>query len=208
MNFRTIRDAIITTLGTGAAGNFRVVGFQKQAEAAEQNIDTDRSVQVFYDSGEFPKSSGSLSGNVMHDMTFALELTAAKASAVDLTVLENPASTPAQIQAAFAAKQNAADLADKSLDEMIDLIYQVLMDARQQNFGLSFEVADRWIDDVRKNRPITYGQYVVISGVAQLTCAIDEQASGDDGVLVEDMDFDIPIKDDPVGKAGVLVEQP
>jgi hypothetical protein len=209
MNFRTIKAAIVSVLGAGAAGKYRVIGYQEESMAAEESIDTLRSVQVFYSDGDFPKSSGGLSWDVMHDITFSLRLTVAKAAKVDLAVLQNPSSTQLQYATALAALQKAGSLADDSMDEMIDDIYQTIMDARQIDLGLAVDaVTDRWIESARKNDPIPRGQYAVITGSMELTCSSDEEVLGDTGTPITEMEAENPIKDDPTGKFGVKVTIP
>lgn len=207
MNFRVIKDAVVSVLGAGAAGKYRVVGYPKRAEAAEENLDTLRSIQVFYSDGEFPKSAGGLSGGVMHDITLGLRLTVAKAASADLSVLQNPVSTPAQFAAALAALQDASKLADDSFDEMADDIYQTIMDARNIDLGLSAgDVADRWIGSIRKNDPIPRGEYAVINGTMELTCSVDEEVPEEAGTPITSIEIENPIDGDPNDGLGVIVD--
>jgi hypothetical protein len=213
MNFRTIKAALITELGNAEAGRYRTIGFQKQGQAAIENLGNNRSVQVFYQSGQFPESAGSRDGQVMHDPVYAIQLMVTTEAKADIATINNPASTPVQVAAAIAAMQNAENLADDSIDELIDIIYQVLMDAENIDIGLSVgDVADRWVDSVQKNEPLRRGEYVVLTASMQFTCSCDEEVSGDSGTAGVAIDAEINCEDqdgnaDP-GKAGVLVGGP
>jgi hypothetical protein len=208
MNFRTIKASLISILGAAAAGRYRTIGYQQQGQSADENLSTNRSVQVFYQSGEFDKSGGAISGPVMHDPTFAIQMTVAEAAKADLATINNAGSTPAQIAAALAAMQNAESLADDSMDELIDIIYNVIMDAENVDLGLNAgDVADRWIGSAQKNEPLRRGELVVLTAAMQLTCACDEEVTGDSGIAgtVNDQEIIFEDKDgnaDP-GKAGV-----
>jgi len=206
MNFRLIDDALTTVLGAAAAGRFRVVGYQAEAKGSDAVIDDNRLVEVFFASGEFPKSGGTLRGPVRHNMTFNIFLTVAKSAECDLSVIDNPASTPVQISNAIAAAKNAAYLADKSLNELADHVYQILMDARNIDLQLPFVVANRWIESIQKDAPLERGSLVVLTGLIPFTCTLDEQVEGDLGVAAVPPVFDTEIQpnEDDYGKAGVL----
>jgi hypothetical protein len=208
MNFQIVRDALITLLGSEAAGRYRTIGYQKRAQSADEVKDLNKSVQVFYRDGDFPKSGGSTDGPTKHDMLFRLELTVSKAAIGPLSVLDNPASTAPELAAAIAGFQDASYLADQSLDQMWDDIYQVLMDARNIDLGMNMYLGSRWVDSFRKDPPIERGELVVLTGNAQLTCTIDEQVGGDPGVVATDgIDLELEINEEPHRQAGVREEQ-
>ena len=210
MNFRTIKEAVIDLLGTAAAGRYRTIGFQEQGKDATEIEDSDRSVEVYYSAGNFPKSKGSLTGPVQHDMTFRVDMSASKASTVDLATLNSDLSTPAQKAAALAARQEAAKLADDSLDELFEIVYQVLMNAENVDLGLAFPVYNRWANNFQKSDPILRGDLVVLTASIMLDCSIDERLDGDTGTAgsvgdVHDVTLDIRDENDvsDEGKAGV-----
>jgi len=179
MNFRLIKASIVTLLGTSAAGRYRTIGFQEQGQAATEVKDDDRSVQVYYRSGDLPKQGGGLSGPFMHNTTYDFDLTVSKPALVDLTIMQNPLSTAGQYAAALAAMQQSSELADTSFDELADVIFQIIMNAENIDLGMSTPVANRWIRNIQKDDPIPRGELVVLTGSMQLTCKIDEQVSGE-----------------------------
>lgn len=207
MAFRTLKDSITTLLGNAEAGRYTTVGFQRQSSAGDE-INTNRRVTVYYQSGEFPKSSGRNTGTVQHDISFTIELSVAAAASVDLSVLENPDSTQSQNATALSALQEAAKLADDEWDELLDIIYQVLMDARNVYLGLSQgDVANRWIRDARKDNPVPRGEFVLLTGRMSLDARVAEEIVGDTGVAGVAYDVTLEQDGDPnlnAGTAGTL----
>lgn len=207
MNFRILKASIINLLGNAEAGRYRTIGYQKQAQEAFHVKDEDRSVQVYYSEGEYPKSSGSLNGPVMHDMTFNIDIVVSKACKGDLAALENPLSTAPQLQAALAALKIAEDGVDDSFDEVADHIYQVLMDARNLDLGLSpTYVANRWVDRAVKDPLQKRGELVVLTGSMKLTARMPEEVLGEVGSPLTIFDTGIELQGDVIGRAGIYQE--
>lgn len=206
MKFITIRDAITTTLGDAAAGRYRVLGYQENGRSAESVLDDERLVQVFYQSGSFPETASGLSGPFNHKMTFTFQFEVASRTEVDLTVLLNPASTAADVQAAWAALKPAEAAANEAMDELFDIVWNVVMDARERDFGLSDPIGSRWLNDFRKESVIPRGEYAVITAAAQLTCNETELVTGETPTAIEIIDTQIDIADDDVEKTGVIVD--
>jgi hypothetical protein len=188
MKFRDINASLITLLGAAEAGRYRTIGYQERAKSGAGVLDSLRTVEVFYVSGEFPKSAGSQSGPLYHNIIFKIDLTASKGAEGNLTALNNPDSTAAQVSAALSTFQQAAKLADDSLNELIDIVIQTIMATANTDLGWSSPIADRWIDNVEKHQPITHGEVVVITASIQLSCAIDETIVGDESVTLADID--------------------
>jgi hypothetical protein len=212
MNFRTIKSNVETILGNAAAGRFVVVGYQQQKTSAKEAKGNNRIVRFYYKNGDFPKDKGSLNGPVNHDMDFTIELTCSSSAKVDVATLNNEASTPAQKAAALIGLKEASQEADESIDELWEIVYQILMDARNIDLGSSFNVANRWIQNFRKDDTLDDGELVVITGLASLTCSIDEQVTGDTPVAGDKVfDVTVPVSYDDTGAgisdAGVIVDQ-
>lgn len=206
MQFEKIKQAVIDVLGNDAAGRYRVVGYQKQTEDAVDFKDEDRVVQLFYSAGEFPQSSSSLSGPFQHKITYRVEMSVAKAAEVDVATLTNPASTDVQRALAMQGFMESASLADAAWDEMAGIIFQVLTDARNIDFGLGKdEVSNRWVNQLKKDEPVTDGEFAIITGSMILTCQASETALGDDtGVIdLKTINTKIDIQDDDIEETGV-----
>jgi hypothetical protein len=192
MNFRLIKDAIVTLLEAEAAGRFRVAGYQRKRISALTVEDGARLVSVYYKTGDFPKSGGAMNGPTAHEMTFQIDIDVSKRAQADLISHD--------------AFENSSELADASFDEVVDAVYQILMDARNQSFGLDLDVvADRWISTVQKDEPSEYGEFAIVTGGMVLTCKTDEQVPGEEGTeMTEGIDLILEADGDSA-KAGVLV---
>ncbi len=205
MNFRLIKNNLVNKiLGPAANNRYRVVGFQGQVKSAEEVLDCDREVKVYYSSSEFPKSGGRFSGPVQNDVTCRVELTVSKGAEVDLSVLNNPLAT-AEIRAiAIAEFVTASELADNSIDELFEIVYQILMDAR--NIDLGFDkgvVANRWVSRMQKDDPRPEGEYAVLSGSIDFQLRTSEVLKGDTGTPATEYGVIVDQDGDDVEKAGV-----
>jgi hypothetical protein len=207
MNFRLVIDSLIgNVLGPAEKGRFRVIGYQDQKRAAEEVFDCLRTVQVFYENGNFPKSGGRRTGPGQHDIIIAVDLTVSQAVKADLKTINN-GSTAEKILA-LEDMQNAAELAEKSTNELIDIIYNILMDGRNVDLGLSEGiVANRWIERIEKKEVSGQGEYVVLGAVMNLSCRVEETPCGDEGTIIDSPVYDntIDIDNDDVEKTGVIV---
>jgi hypothetical protein len=206
MRFRAVKAGLVGLLGTAAAGQYRVVGYQPQNVTAEGVAGNDRLVQVFYSEGQYPTSSGSLSGPVTHLAQFKIQLTASTAAEGDLTVLDNPASTPGDLQLAIALMSDAQFDADGSIDELYDLVYQAIMDPSQINVGTAEPVGSRWIEGFRKDEPVRRGELVILTAEMILNLKVPEELNGVTGTAGQVIDTEVEFDEDTTGKAGVDVD--
>jgi hypothetical protein len=208
MRFREVKEAIINVLGAAATANgtYRVIGYQDRNRAAEEALGDSRLVEVFCSSGDFPKSAGDIGGTMIHDPTIQILLTVASRSLVDLSVLDDPGASDAARAAALLAAKPATSIADDSMDELIELVYQVLMDAAERDFGLTDLVANKWIPSWRKDAPLNLGEYVILGANMTLEFRVDEEVDGDSVVPADVIDTTLVVADengdDTNGKAG------
>lgn len=176
MNFELVRDAIGTLLSTAGAGYFRVVEGQKQSFSSDEFTGTDRTVQVFYSDGDY---EGSMQRINAHDCTFKIEYYVSSPCKADLSVLDDPASTPAQLQAAIAGKQAAFFLVDRAMDELRRITTQIILSPAQKSFGLArHTVSKRWLTGFRKTQVFTHGRLVQLNATENLTCRVSEALTG------------------------------
>jgi hypothetical protein len=191
MMFRTVKAALVTILGNGAAGQYRVVGYQGQSTDAETTVNTNRKVSVSYRSGSFPRSAASPRGPVRHEMEFAVDLLASAKASGNLSALENPDSTDQQKAAAIAAFTPAAQAVDALMDGFIDAVYQVLMDNEaihlDDGTGGDLKVSNRWISRVQKDDPLPSGALAVLTATMTFNVVAMEEIVG--ASAVSDMDF-------------------
>ena len=99
MNFETIRDNIISILGSREDGNFRTIGYQERVSSADEVVNNNRAVEVFYSSGQFPQSGSTVLDFKDHHAEFRVVLSASSATKIDLSVIDDPGSDPGQIAA-------------------------------------------------------------------------------------------------------------
>ena len=210
MVFRQIRDAILRALADNADGEFKVIGAQKRGKAASEVKNKDRLVEVYYARGDFPKSGASVMGPTKHDMTFRVDASVSKpAQAIQryIDVIENPASLPADVVVAVANIRESDFLADRSFDELFERVYQILMDPRNDNFGLEVgSIGSRWVQSVNKDETTERGNLSVITGSIQLTGTTSEAVEGYKGTEgAKVFDIGVDIETDEPGKAGVEI---
>lgn len=205
MQFEIVRDAIESVLNDDADDRYQVIGYQEQATSAEERaIPT---VAVYYSAGAFPKSGGSIAGPNTHNTTFRLEFTVTSASAGDLATLQDSGATEAAYAAALTSFQSAARDADRLLDTLFSDVYGVIMDARNETFGLDIrEVTSRWLGQMDKDTPVPRGEVVTLTGNAQLTCTVDETVLGETGTLATEFDTVIDLDGDDIEQTGVRVD--
>jgi len=211
MAFRTIKAGITSILDQAVSsggtyeGLFTVIDFQKELQSAEEVNGNNRSVQIYYDSGDF---GGSIKRDTNHKMTFKLDLTVGTSGKIDLASLD-AATTDAERAAIISNAKEALDEADFNLDELIEYVYQVIMAGDNYNLGVDegatdITVASRMITQVQKNEPIPKGEYAVVSAVVTMTCESSEAIQTTDETPGEVVDTEFEIKNDDTGVAGVI----
>lgn len=205
MYFRTIKTAITTLLSAQAAGRYRVKGYPDQNLSAEELADTDRLVQVNYIRGEFPKSRSGF-GPYDHHMTMRVRCLVSQAATVDLSVLDDPASSAAQRATALAAAEPAAEVADNELDALIDAVFQVLMAGTAIDLGMAEKIGEHWLPNIDKVDPYRLGDRVVVAANLDLMCHMTEEVPSAALTDLEDIDVSIQHQGDAVTRAGVKAE--
>ena len=179
MQFEKIRDSLISHLGSKQGTNWKTIGYPEKDQSAEEN-NTLRTVQVYYNTGEFPKGGSSLVGPVRHNMSFSIMLTIAVASVGDVEAL-NAAEDATAYAAALATFSASEDLADKEIDEFMRTIYQVVMSADFQNLGLDStqpRVSNRWIASFKKELPKRHGNFTTSRSLLTLEAQTPEYIPG------------------------------
>ena len=218
MLFRQIKANLVGILGNDADGRYVVVGYQNQKKAASNLLGNKQTVQVFYREGEHPKEQSGTTGNIEHDMAFEVVLTVAAKATADVATLENENSTEPQRATALANVNTAAALIDDKMDDLIDVVWNVLMDARHEDLGsddvgnpiAELDVFDRWVQGQKKSEPFIEGEDAVLRTKMLFTIGGLEQTLGEEPALLEKPVFDIDISEDgdDETKTGVTVNPP
>jgi len=212
MKFRLIKAALEEILADNAAGRYRVIGHQERMVDAEANLDMSRSIQIFYQRGEFFNSQNMV-GPYDHKMFFRVEMNVAKAAEGDIASIDS-ATDPSQIMAAIGTFQNASRLADDSWDELFEHVFQIIMSPIYLDFKLEptdenptgFLVSSRKISEIKKESPLSWGEFVLVSGGFDIECRITEDVVGLVGEQLLTISTQVDIVDDDVEKTGVEVE--
>jgi len=192
MNFRTIKSNIISILETAAAGRYEVVQSQRQKQGAK-DINSNKKVIVYFYNDQFSNNAGSTNGEVQSEVTFRIHLeVSSKGKFTDLT---DPGSL-----------KSAELVADDDWDEFAETIYQILMDARNMDLGMTVgNVANRYITNIQKDDINNNGENVVMVGRMDLTCITPESVPGDDGVDGSSVYSSMEINGDTESKTGITV---
>jgi hypothetical protein len=209
MSYRDIKTALQALLDEQAESRFRVVGFQRQSKSADETLNNDRLVQVYYSEGDFPKSAGRNKGSKSHDLTIEIDLTASATASVDTSILDSTTATAIQKAAALAELKEAAEEADTKIDELIDAVWNILTDTR--NYDLNLEVgavSSPWIAKITKDTLLERGDLVVKTANMKYTCRVQEYVLGTTGTQPDPavINSTIPIGDGEIGGSGVEVE--
>lgn len=204
MVFEQIKASIVSILVANQGSDFIAVGYENQVLTADDILGNKRRVQARYKSGSFPKGRGRISGSNQHQMDFEIVLMVSRKTKVDLATINNVSSTPVQIAAAIASRELASQLAEDSTDELIGLVYQILMSAAVYNLGLSTGViSSAWIDNIQKNDPVNEGEYVILTATMILSCSANESVSGEAGIVANNIDTTLILDGDPNLNTGV-----
>lgn len=202
MNFRIIKDALITILEAQSAGNFQTRKSQKKTTGATESLIKPR-VTFYYQSGNFPKSSNSTGSDRIHEPTYKCEIQIVSPHKIDLNIINNPTATPIQVSTALTNMADASDVADDLLDETFDNVYQILMNSENIDLGLDVESnTDLWIESFQKDNPVSQGEFLILTGSFNLMCRVNETVLGEIGISGTDFNNNINLDGDPNNNMG------
>jgi hypothetical protein len=185
MNFELLRDSIETLLKSYEAGRFKVVTEQKQNSGAEEHKGLFRSIQIFYESGEYPDGTSAMQ-EVTHDTIFQIEYIVTASAKADLSILNDPDASVIEYSSALSAAQSAARVANRSIDELKRMVSQIILDPVNidNNLGLGKTatggnyLGDTRLVNFRKNAGIPRGKLFELTASEQLTTNIQETFTG------------------------------
>jgi hypothetical protein len=185
MKFNIINAALIQTLGENELGRYRTIGYQVQTKLSADFVGTDRAVQVFYESGEFPEVGDKSSGDIQHIISYRLEFTVSSKSSVDSDVLKDPDSTKEEKAAAIAAGEISGQIADDSMNELFEIIFGILKSNANRDLGQEPGIFDKLrIPSFRKDDLIDNGSLATLTASAIITMKANEDVSGVEPVVI------------------------
>ncbi len=188
MQFEIVEQSILdNVLGPAESGRYATIGGMRQRESAKA-INAKRKVMVIYSGGDFPESGGSQFGPVRHDMTFDVLLVQATPAKVDLSALNDENASEDDKATALRQFTEPSIEANRLMNEFIRIIWQILMDATNEQMGMSPPadrpklklVSTRWISNISKGDPVPDGNFVVLTASMSLTMTVSEDITGDD----------------------------
>ena len=215
MEFEKLKQSLIDNIYAPAeGGRFVTTGHQKQRESASA-ISLMRQLTVYFSESSITKAAGQAYGEVMHDVAFKLELAVVADAKVDLSVLNDDSATASAKATALRQMLEAGAVADTEMDEFIRIIFQITMDAANDQMGLVpsddrlklKRVSDRWVDQIRKDTPVPEGESMMLTASMRLTCRVVEQITGDDLGEFGGKTFNgsLELSGDDISKQGVEV---
>jgi len=217
MNFQTLKRSIIeNVLVPAEAGRYFTIGHQRHRASAE-HINANRQVTLYYSEGTFPDGAAQSYGDVIHTPTFLVELLVATSAEIDLATLNDETASENDKAKALRAMSEASTRADEQMDDLIAIIWNVLMDARNEQMGVDPPkdrpdlkmIASRKVDQIRKDTPSQDGEFFVLSASMRLTCRLEESIHGVSLPEPGDVTFDSDITlDGDSALQGVEVTNP
>ena len=217
MQFEIAEQSILdNVLGPAESDRFITIGGQRQRDSAEA-INDKRKVMVIFNEGDFPESSGAQYGPVRHDMTFDILLIEATPAKADLSVLNDEDASASDKAEALRQMAEPSIEANRSMNEFIRIVWQILMDLRNNQMGMVPPddrpnlklVSNRWITNISKGDPVPEGEFVVLTASMKLTITVSEDITGDDLPATPKLgpvyDGDIELDGDDVAAQGVKV---
>ena len=207
MEYRAVKNAMRDMLGDQAEGRFKVIGFQRQTKSADEFTGDNKTVQVYYSEGNFDKKRGAMRGHKLHDITLNIDMSASAPAEADLTVLDSPTSTPEQKAAALLAVREAAEVADDLIDELIEAVFAIIEDARNEDLGLEEgRIASRWLESIKKDANLERGDLVMKTANIRYTCRVEETVLGDIGNEPAIVTIDSSSQVDDTDGAGAIIK--
>ena len=206
-----VKNSLVNLLAAAANGRYEVAGAKNRKSDATDIRNTPQ-VTVSYKSGQFPRSSSGINGPYQHEASISIDILVAAEAEADLAVIKNPEAAPEDIAAALAARQDAGALADQKADEMMSLLFDIIMRPQNRNLGMDYDVG-RWITDSRKmERPEEMGDLVGLPAGFTLTIQVPEETTDEEGVPGTGITHDIGLTTDSEGThtdgEGVIVAKP
>jgi len=221
MAFEVIKKSLIENVLQPVQGDlFQTLDFPMPHLGSDGVLNERRKVAVYYAGGKF---GGGLK-KPFHNITINIEMTVAADSKADLLVLEKTLPEPeAQVfrRDALAQMKLAEARCDALLDELIRIVYQIVMNAKNRDLGVDriepsspVRVQGRMVTAVDKTEPMRAkegGDLVRMVALMTLECRADEVVDG--AVPIgppagekSEIDLELELNDDTVTKTGVFVE--
>lgn len=141
-------------------------------------------VQCFITGGTMPQNGKtSHTSDITVKSTARIAITVVTTAKLDLSVLDDPLSTPEQISTAIAGTIDAEDEADTVFDNIVSHLFNNVMGADGEYFGREdniYSISNRWGDDWQKGSTEKKGSTIVLHGYFDIDFNSDEIPNGDE----------------------------
>ena len=169
-----LKESIEDLLAEYANGRFTVVSPRRKSDAA--SIFVMPQVTIYYSEGSFDKSKSSVNSPYHHDVTFRIYATVAAKATVNLAVLQNPAASSKEYSEALADAGNASVLVDEKTDELLSLLYDIIMRPEHRSLGADY-IPSRWVSQIKKFNPEPMGAIVTETATVTLIAQCEEDVT-------------------------------
>lgn len=221
MAFRVIQHAIVNEIFAAEKSKlFRFADYPLPIIGALETLNYKRTVSVYYAEGD--PSKGSMYSPT-HDMIFHIDMFVTADAKADLLALERdfPEEFKQNIKAnAMNAMQIAERRANMLADELIDIVYQLVMRKENDQLGVDrlkpavdLRINNRMIFDIQKATPIREdkkNKFVTLVTQMRLKCKAKERVIGQPpiGAIGGGAIFNLclEVNEDTITKAGVLAD--
>lgn len=193
MNFRTIKTNIITLLAAAAAGRYDTLQAPRQKQGSE-DINRLKKVIVYLSTDDFLSNKGTTNGELQSSPTYKI-------------LLQVSANSTYADGADPSSLVDAEILADNQIDELIEIVFQIIMDARNMDLGMAIgQVNNRYIKNVTKGDPARDGDTVTVVASMDLSLNTPEDVLGETGTVGTTVKSSLDISGDDVQKTAIDVE--
>lgn len=177
MNYRTVKQNLVSLLeASEVAGGYKTLGYKPRKIGMEEIFDGGGVVQVRFSRGNF--SNPTQQGSSKFDAFYDIEILVVSKTTTDLSVLNNPDANDVDRAGALIASTDAAKNCDDRMDEMIDIVYQIVMDTNNRYLNSEGIVTSRSINDVQKYDPESSGSFVLLNALMELRVEMTEDVQG------------------------------
>jgi hypothetical protein len=178
MEYVAIKNALDALLESKSASRYAVRTNKARQHDAESVLSIPQ-VTTYYKQGAFDKGDGSYQGPFGHAMTFSIDILVGATASMDLSAITDT-STAEEIAAVLSASIDAESAVDAKWDEIVGIIWSIIMDPVNDQLGLSYS-PNRWVTQIQKNDSLKKGAIVLLSGSITMTAEAPEYPAGETG---------------------------
>jgi hypothetical protein len=160
--FIAVCQAMADLLKANSNGEFVVVDHEPFPGDVQDYLGKGRIVRVFYTGGDFTNHRRE---KYDHDFKVDVEMCVTAEAESDLTTLMDSNATQAELAAAMASMRPSASIVDRSFNELLGMVMDILGNPENQWVGLEkYRVKGNDFLETKKDRLLPFGEYAVLTG--------------------------------------------